>query len=59
MDEPTANLDDDNRDRVLELIVSLCTQRASTLLFVTHREDERSFWDARVGGARLVLGGVR
>lgn len=59
MDEPTAGLDDDNRQRVLELIVSLCTQHASTVLFVTHREDERAFWDARVGGARLVLGGVR
>ena len=59
MDEPTAGLDDDNRRRVLELIVSLCTQRASTVLVVTHRDDERTFWDARIGGARLVLGGAR
>src|SRR5690606_26764754 len=56
MDEPTAGLDDDNRARVLELIVSLCTQDKSTVLMVTHRDDERAFWDERVGGARLVLG---
>jgi molybdate transport system ATP-binding protein len=56
MDEPTAGLDDDNRQRVLELVVSLCTQQKSTVLMVTHRDDERAFWDERIGGARLVLG---
>jgi molybdate transport system ATP-binding protein len=56
MDEPTAGLDDDNRARVLELVASLCTQQKSTVLFVTHREDERAFWAERIGGARLVLG---
>lgn len=55
MDEPTAGLDDDNRARVLELIVSLCTQEKSTVLMVTHRDDERAFWDERIGGARLVM----
>jgi molybdate transport system ATP-binding protein len=56
MDEPTAGLDPDNRDRVLELVASLCTQRKSTVLMVTHRADERAFWQARIGGAILSLG---
>jgi molybdate transport system ATP-binding protein len=56
MDEPTSGLDPDNRARVLELIESLCTQHKSTVLFVTHRDDEREFWRQRIGGARLSLG---
>jgi molybdate transport system ATP-binding protein len=56
MDEPTTGLDPDNRARVLELIESLCTQHKSTVLFVTHRVDEREFWNQRIGGARLSLG---
>jgi molybdate transport system ATP-binding protein len=56
LDEPTAGLDADNQARVLELIESLCTQHKSTVLFVTHRADERDFWSARIGGKRLVLG---
>jgi molybdate transport system ATP-binding protein len=50
LDEPTAGLDADNQARVLELIESLCTQQKSTVLFVTHRSDEREFWDARMAG---------
>jgi molybdate transport system ATP-binding protein len=56
LDEPTTGLDEDNRARVLELIGSLCSQRRSTVLFVTHRDDERDFWATHVGGARLRLG---
>jgi molybdate transport system ATP-binding protein len=56
MDEPTTGLEEDNRARVLELIESLCTQHTSTVLFVTHRDDERAFWQQRIGGARLLLG---
>lgn len=56
MDEPTSGLDPDNRDRVLELVESLCTQHRSTVLFVTHRDDERAFWERHIGGARLDLG---
>lgn len=56
LDEPTAGLDEHNRGRVLELIESLCSQRRSTVLFVTHRDDERSFWQSRIGGAVLSLG---
>jgi molybdate transport system ATP-binding protein len=56
MDEPTSGLDADNRERALELIASLCTQQKSTVLMVTHRDDERAFWAERIRGARLRLG---
>ncbi|HVZ89970.1 MAG TPA: ATP-binding cassette domain-containing protein [Polyangia bacterium] len=55
MDEPTAGLDGDNRLRALELVESLSTQQKSTVLMVTHRADERTFWQARIGGAILTL----
>jgi molybdate transport system ATP-binding protein len=55
MDEPTTGLDSDNRARVLELIESLCTQHKSTVLLVTHRDDEQAFWRERVRGATLSL----
>jgi molybdate transport system ATP-binding protein len=55
MDEPSSGLDPDNRARVLELVESLCTQRRSTVLMVTHRADERAFWQERIGGAILSL----
>jgi molybdate transport system ATP-binding protein len=55
LDEPTSGLDSDNRARALELVESLCTQRKSTVLMVTHRADERDFWQQRVGGAILSL----
>jgi molybdate transport system ATP-binding protein len=55
LDEPTSGLDSDNRARALELVESLCSQRQSTVLMVTHREDERAFWQQRIGGALLRL----
>jgi molybdate transport system ATP-binding protein len=55
LDEPTAGLDAENRARALELVESLCTQQLSTVLMVTHRQDERAFWQARIGGATLSL----
>jgi molybdate transport system ATP-binding protein len=55
MDEPTSGLDADNRLRVLELVESLCTQRRSTVLMVTHRADERAFWQDRIRGEILSL----
>ncbi len=55
MDEPTSGLDDDNRARVLDLVQSLCTQQKSTVLMVTHRPDERAFWERRIGGAIVSL----
>jgi molybdate transport system ATP-binding protein len=57
MDEPTSGLDNDNRARVLGLVESLCTQKKSTVLMVTHRPDERLFWEQRIGGPILSLGG--
>jgi len=55
LDEPTSGLDADNRAHVLELVESLCAQRKSTVLMVTHRDDERAFWQERIGGAILTL----
>jgi len=59
LDEPTSGLDADNRALALELVESLCAQHKSTVLMVTHRADERAFWQARIGGAilSLTLGG--
>jgi molybdate transport system ATP-binding protein len=57
LDEPTAGLDPDNQQRVLELIESLCSQHKSTVLFVTHRADERDFWLSRISHRRLTLAG--
>lgn len=55
LDEPTSGLDAENRARALELVESLCTQQRSTVLMVTHRADERAFWQERIGGAILSL----
>lgn len=55
LDEPTAGLDAENRARVLELVESLCTQRTSTVLMVTHRADERAWWQEQIAGAILSL----
>ena len=55
MDEPTSGLDTENRARALELVESLCAQKKTTVLMVTHRADEREFWQKRIGGAILSL----
>ena len=55
LDEPSSGLDPDHRGRVLELVESLCSQQNSTVLMVTHRADERAFWERRIGGAILTL----
>ena len=41
MDEPTQGLDDINRIRVLALLEKIATTNASTILYVSHREDEQ------------------
>jgi molybdate transport system ATP-binding protein len=56
MDEPTSGLDPENQRRVLDLVESLCGQQKSTLLLVTHRAEEREFWQTRIRGPRLTLG---
>jgi molybdate transport system ATP-binding protein len=55
LDEATSGLDPDNRARALELAASLCGQRRSTVLMVTHRADEHAFWQTRIGGAIVSL----
>jgi molybdate transport system ATP-binding protein len=55
LDEPTSGLDAENRQRTLDLVESLCTQHLSTVLMVTHRADERAFWQERIRGAILSL----
>ena len=40
LDEPTQGLDEVNRDRILGFMSALEARRHSTLLFVSHREDE-------------------
>jgi molybdate transport system ATP-binding protein len=55
LDEPTSGLDAENRLRALGLVESLCTQHKSTVLMVTHRAEERAFWQERIGGAILSL----
>ena len=57
LDEPTSGLDEENRARVLDLVESLCAQEMSTVLMVTHRADERAFWEERVRGAVVSLAG--
>jgi molybdate transport system ATP-binding protein len=56
LDEPTTGLDAENRTRALQLVESLCSQQRSTVIMVTHRADERAFWQERIGGAILSLG---
>ena len=57
MDEPTSGLDTENRVRARDLVESLCTQSKSTLIMVTHRADERAFWQERIGGPIVSLSG--
>ncbi len=56
LDEPTTGLDAENRALVLALVESLCRQKKSTVLFVSHRADERTFWNERIAGNVLSLG---
>ena len=40
LDEPTQGLDEINRDRILSFLTTIEARRHSTLLFVSHRQDE-------------------
>ncbi len=40
LDEPTQGLDDGNRQRLLELLEEIARTKLSTILFVSHRQDE-------------------
>lgn len=43
LDEPRSGLDADNRERMLQLVESLCAQQPSTVLMVTHHAPEHAF----------------
>lgn len=40
LDEPTQGLDEINRDRILNFLTTIEARRHSTMLFVSHRQDE-------------------
>jgi ABC-type lipoprotein export system ATPase subunit len=44
-DEPTGNLDDDNGQRVMELMLSLVEEHRSTLIYVTHSQEVANLAD--------------
>ncbi|HEX8311720.1 MAG TPA: ABC transporter ATP-binding protein [Chthoniobacteraceae bacterium] len=47
-DEPTGNLDSTNAAHVMELLQKIASQRATTLLIVTHSEDVARLADRRI-----------
>ena len=47
-DEPTANLDPANRDRILELLFSYCGEQEATLVMVTHDPEVLERFDQRI-----------
>lgn len=55
LDEPTTGLDAAHRAQVLELVGSLCGQTSATVLFVSHRSDERAFWRSNISERVLSL----
>ena len=55
LDEPTNHLD---IEAITWLEEFLLNRWQGTLLFVTHRPDERDWWLREVGGPRLSLGGT-
>ncbi len=49
LDEPTQGLDDIHRQALLDLLGKIAEQRLSTILFVSHRQDEqRPFFKQRI-----------
>lgn len=49
MDEPTQGLDEANRNAVLAFIEKIATEKVSTILYVSHRQDEyRSFFTRHI-----------
>ena len=47
-DEPTGNLDDDNSEKVMELLMDLVDEERGTLLYVTHSEEQAARADERL-----------
>ena len=52
-DEPTANLDDEASDAVLELLTEIAAEEESTLVLVTHESRVRERFDSVVSVAEL------
>jgi len=40
LDEPFHGLDDENKNRCLQMVTSYCSQKDKTLIFVTHQKEE-------------------
>ncbi|MGH9319635.1 MAG: ABC transporter ATP-binding protein [Vicinamibacteria bacterium] len=47
-DEPTGNLDDENSERVMDLLMNLVDEERSTLLYVTHSVEQAAQADERL-----------
>jgi ABC-type lipoprotein export system ATPase subunit len=47
-DEPTGNLDDDNSEKVMELLMKLVDEEGGTLLYVTHSSEQAALADLRL-----------
>ena len=47
-DEPTGNLDDDNSEKVMELLMTLVNEEGSSLLYVTHSTEQAAQADERL-----------
>jgi molybdate transport system ATP-binding protein len=55
IDEPTVGLDEENRSRVLNLILTLTIETPSTVLFVSHNIADRNYWLDRISTRTLTL----
>ncbi len=47
-DEPTGNLDDDNSQKVMDLLMKLVDEEQGTLLYVTHSDGQAALADERL-----------
>jgi ABC-type iron transport system FetAB ATPase subunit len=55
LDEPTANLDPDNRERVEQLILDYCQRQSAAVLWVSHDPEQRRRLAATCGAHRLLI----
>lgn len=57
-DEPTGNLDEDNAQRILEMLLQTCATQGSSLVMVTHSEKAAGHLQQRLSLAQHQLGPV-
>ncbi len=57
-DEPTGNLDEDNAQRVLEMLLQTCATQGSSLVMVTHSEKAAGHLQQRLSLAQHQLGPI-